>query len=136
MLISVTQAVTIDAPPDAVLDFVGDAKNLPVWAPGAPRGLDVRVSRELGTVDFVAARGGAYSRVLPNGSGSEYVFTRFERAGAAPDEIAQGNAVIAQELEAVRRHCEEAQASQRISPSAPASPGVSPSDAATPADAR
>jgi hypothetical protein len=109
MLISVTQAVSIAAPLDVVLDFVGDAANLLVWAPSAPRDIDVRMSRPLGTVDFFASRAqapGAFSRVLPNGHGSEYLFTRFCAAATPPEDVARGNAVIARELEAVRRHCE------------------------------
>jgi hypothetical protein len=102
MLISSTQAIFIDAPPEVVLDFVGEAGNLPAWAPGAPAGLDIRISRELGTVDFVAGAGRAYSRVLPNGRGTEYLFTRFYAESTPADEIARDDAVIAQELEAVR----------------------------------
>jgi hypothetical protein len=102
MLISSTQSIFIDAPPEVVLDFVGDPRNLPAWAPGAPAALDIRVSRELGTVDFVAAAGRAYSRVLPNGRGTEYLFTRFFAESTPADEIARDDAVIAQELETVR----------------------------------
>lgn len=108
MLISVTQAVSIAAPRAVVLDFVGDASTLPLWAPAAPGDIDVRVSRQLGTVDFFAPGApapGAFSRVLPNGHGSEYLFTRFYAATTTPGDIADGNAVIARELEAVRRHC-------------------------------
>jgi hypothetical protein len=82
---------------------VSEPRNLSAWAPGAPAGLDIRVSRELGTVDFVAGAGRAYSRVLPNGRGTEYLFTRFFAESTPPDEIARDDAVIAQELETVRQ---------------------------------
>src|SRR5689334_16166519 len=93
-----TRSVSIDAPPETVLDLVADPRNLPRWAPNAAtavrqdgdawliqngRGearIIVHVSREHGTVDLLGAgdpRQGAFTRVLPNGAGSEYQFTLF-----------------------------------------------------------
>src|ERR1700754_4684722 len=92
---SVTQTISIDAPPDAVLAVVGDARNLPRWAPGFARSVradgegwivdtgerEVRrhipVSREHGTVDFLARPGaphGLFTRVVGNGDGSQLTF--------------------------------------------------------------
>jgi hypothetical protein len=127
MQTSLTEAVSIASPPDLVFDFVADPRNLPLWAPafamsierdgerwlvrsggGVQLRLEVRASRELGTVDFLAADAppdrpvGAYSRVVHNGAGSEYLFTRF----VARENRARERAVLAEELEAVRRHCE------------------------------
>src|SRR5947209_9057141 len=95
---SLTRTTAIDAPPEAVLAFVADPRNLPRWAPGfapaiRPHGAEwlieaegrttsvgVHVSRESRTVDFIlldpaVAGGGAFSRVLSAGQGSEYVFS-------------------------------------------------------------
>lgn len=79
-----------------MLDVVADPVNLPRWAPRfAPAiqpdkhlwiisrndeevSIRVRVDREHGTVDLLAAdqpTRGAFTRVLPNGHGSEYLFT-------------------------------------------------------------
>jgi Polyketide cyclase / dehydrase and lipid transport len=130
MQISLTQTVSIASPPELVFDFVADPRNLPLWAPafatsierdgehwlvhsgGAQLRLEVRASRELGTVDFLAADAppdrpvGAYSRVVHNGAGSEYLFTRFVARETRREDRARERAVLAEELEAVRRHCE------------------------------
>lgn len=115
---SETRSISIPAPPDAVLDVVGDARLLPLWAPaftttverdgehwvidGGGR-IDVRVSRESGTVDIVSAedpRRGAFSRVLPNAAGSEFLFTLFfaDHDDAA---VARQMEIVEQELRAV-----------------------------------
>ncbi|MDA0179963.1 SRPBCC family protein [Solirubrobacter phytolaccae] len=96
--LSVTRSISIQAKPEAVLDLVGDAHALPRWAPGFARGvreagahwlvdtgagealIDLRVSRERGTVDIVSAEQpgrGVFTRVLANGDGCEYLFTQF-----------------------------------------------------------
>lgn len=130
MLTSMTQSISIDAPPETVLDFVGDGGTLPQWAPafaqsarpdgehwlvessGAKLRIDVRVSREQGTVDFLAAgvpperAPGVFTRVVPRGHGSEFVFTRFFSEGTADADIARERAVVAGELETVRARCE------------------------------
>jgi Polyketide cyclase / dehydrase and lipid transport len=124
-----TQTISIDAPPAAVLSVVGDPARLPAWAPDFARAvrrhgegwvvdtgagelhIDVRVSRELRTVDFLAAglaagvEIGAFSRVVPNGAGSVYIFTQFL---GPDDDLDHRRAVVAGELQTVRRLCEEA----------------------------
>jgi Polyketide cyclase / dehydrase and lipid transport len=128
MRISETASISIEAPPDAVLDLVGDPLALPRWAPAfAPAvrpgddgtwivdsgegelHIRVRVSRELGTVDFLAAGRdvGAFSRVVANGSGSEYLFTQFYEADETHAGAAGRRAVVAAELETVRALCEQ-----------------------------
>src|SRR3954466_13768107 len=88
-----TQAISIDAPREAVLDLVSDPTAFPRWASGFARAVrvdgpdwlvdtgrgegrpPVRVSREHGTVDSLAAAAlpaaeiGSFGRVVPNGSG-------------------------------------------------------------------
>ena len=132
MLTSDTQAITIAAPPEVVLDYVGDARNLPDWAPAFAQGvqpdgehwivdsgdaqlrIDVRVVREVGTVDFLRPGTepgidiGAFARVVRNGEGSDFMFTRFFEPGTSAAQIADAQAVVAGELEAVKARCEAA----------------------------
>lgn len=108
-----TQSVTIAATPERVLDFVADPESLPKWAIGfaqsvrrtdegqwivtSPQGdvgIRVDVDRERGTVDYVMSPAPgveltAFSRVLPNDSGAEFVFTQFQPAGM-PDAVFEG----------------------------------------------
>ena len=118
---SVTQTISIDAPPDAVLAVVGDARNLPRWAPGFARSVradgegwivdtgerEVRrhipVSREHGTVDFLARPGaphGLFTRVVGNGDGSQLTFV------FVGDGSEQQRTILAAELETLKRLCE------------------------------
>jgi hypothetical protein len=124
---SETRSISIDAAPEAVLDVVGDARTLPSWAPGFARAIeadgahwridtgageariDVRVAREHGTVDIVSAddpRRGAFTRVVPNAAGSEFLFTLFFPETVAEDGVAAQMAVVDAELRAVRDLCE------------------------------
>ena len=130
MLTIDSQTIAIRAPREAVLDLVGDPLQLPRWAPAfaqsaRPDGeewvveagegelrIRVRVSRELGTVDFLAAgmpdgvEIGAFSRVVPAGPGSAYTFTRFFPDDMPPEDVARAQEVVAQELRTVRDLCE------------------------------
>lgn len=104
-----TQTLNLDIPAPELFEFLADPENLPLWAVGFARavrregddwlvrtgGGEVRlrmvVDRSLGTIDFrmTPAPGVetiAYSRVLPNGAGAEYVFTQFQVEGM-PDEV-------------------------------------------------
>ncbi|ONI66833.1 hypothetical protein BWI15_26945 [Kribbella sp. ALI-6-A] len=125
--ITLSRSIAIDAPADAVFAFVADPRNLPRWAPGAaksvqPSGDDwlldngqaevritVRTSEEHGTVDLLSPddpRSGVFTRVLPNGTGSEYQFTLFFPEGTPQDAVDQQLTVIEQELATVRTLCE------------------------------
>jgi hypothetical protein len=124
---SATRSISIAAPPHAVLDFVGDARTLPRWAPAFARAvrphgdhwlvdtgegelqIAVDVSRERGTVDIVSAtdpRRGVFTRVLSNGEGSEYLFTQFFPEGTPKEAITRQVEVVEGELRAVRDACE------------------------------
>ncbi|MFC5264678.1 hypothetical protein ACFPJ1_21410 [Kribbella qitaiheensis] len=62
-----------------------------------------------GTIDILSAdepRQGAYTRVLPNGTGSEYQFTLQFPHDAPEEAIAHQMAVVDAELQAVRTLCE------------------------------
>ncbi|MCD6029515.1 MAG: polyketide cyclase [Thermomicrobiales bacterium] len=116
-----TRAVTIPASVEEVFAFLGDPGNLPRWAVGFARGIrrdggewivqtaggefPVRVAADVarGTIDFhtMVAPGVeavAYSRVTPNGSGVEYVFTHFQEPGMADDVFEGQRAALAEEL--------------------------------------
>ena len=126
---SETRSISIDAAPDTVFHLVSDPRQLPTWAPSFacsvnPHGTDwliddglaeriitVRASHKYGTVDVLAAtdhRRGAFTRVLPNGDGSEFTFTLFFPDDAPQDAIAAQMAVVEQELQTVRALCEDA----------------------------
>jgi hypothetical protein len=127
---SETRTVSIAAPPDTVLDFLADPLTIPRWAPNFARAIrpdgefwmvdtgggelriHVRVSREYGTVDLLrpgaphGAQVGAFSRVISNGAGSEFMFTLFFDARASEDAIARQMTVVEEELRTVRTVCE------------------------------
>jgi hypothetical protein len=128
-----TRSISIAVPPQVVLDLVADPTELPRWAPAfaravRPAGGDrwivdtgdcevrirVRVSRELGTVDFLMADAppgvdvGTFARVVRNGGGSELIFTRFHSDSTSEIEMAEQRAVVAVELQTVRALCESA----------------------------
>jgi uncharacterized protein YndB with AHSA1/START domain len=120
-----TRSIAISAPPRAVFELLADGARLPEWAPGfAPeveaKGEDglwlvgsgegqfkirIRTSIEAGTVDFLSAadeRLGAFSRVIPNGEGSEFLFTLQFPPGTDSEAIEAQMRVVKEELEAVR----------------------------------
>jgi hypothetical protein len=118
-----TRSVAIAAPPAAVLDVVADGARLPEWAPGfAPKvradgdlwviesgggevNIHVRTDRESGTVDFLAAadeRIGAFTRVIPNGEGSEFLFTLLFDEGTDTAAIDAQMKIVEEELATVR----------------------------------
>jgi hypothetical protein len=122
-----TRSISIAAPPAAVLAVVADPRRLPEWAPAFARGVQpdgddwlvdtgegraritVRVSPEHGTVDLLRATDptrGAFSRVVHNGDGSEYLFTLVFADGATEAAVSRQMATVETELEAVRALCE------------------------------
>jgi hypothetical protein len=121
-----TRSVTIDASPDQVFEFVADPENLPRWAVGFGRSIrrdeddrwivttvqgDIPIRyitvEATGTIDFyfTPAPGvelAAFSRVVPNGDGAEYIFTQFQAAGM-PDDVFDGQVrALTEELQVLR----------------------------------
>lgn len=120
-----TQSISILAAPVRVLDFVADGSNLPRWAIGfaksvvqTDRGWMVKTGQgevlttieanpDAGTVDFrmqpePGPSAMAYARVVPNGAGSEFIFTQFQQE-AMPDEVFdQLTAALQHELVAMK----------------------------------
>lgn len=122
-----TRAVTIDAPPDAVFAFVADPANLPAWAVGfchairsdtagdrwvvttAHGEVPIRYVTDgrAGTIDFylsVAAGSevAAFSRVVPNGLGTDYIFTQFQSVGMPDEAFDTQVRALVEELQVLR----------------------------------
>lgn len=116
-----TKTVSIDAPPRAIFRFLANPDNLPRWAVGFARAvreeggqwyvrtgggevrLRVEADEKNGTVDFWIAAGPAgealaASRVLPRGTGAEYVFTQFQAPGMPDEAFAQSIKALQHEL--------------------------------------
>ena len=123
-----TRSVTIAAPAADVFAFVADPEKLPRWAVGfctairrdpdaddkwiattASGDISMRFATDkaLGVVDFhfqpsPQVEVTAFSRVLPNAAGAEYVFTQFQSAGM-PDEVFEGQVrTLIEELQVLR----------------------------------
>jgi uncharacterized protein YndB with AHSA1/START domain len=118
-----TRSIAIAAPPEAVFELIADGTRLPEWAPrfasearaeadhwvivsgGRQLRIRIKASADFGTVDFVSVddeRAGAFSRVIPNGEGSEFLFTLPFAPGTEQEAIDAQMAVVEAELEAVR----------------------------------
>jgi hypothetical protein len=121
-----TQAVTLAGSSEMVFDFLADPENLPKWAVGFCRSirrdgdrwlvrtaqgeLGVRyvTDRAFGVIDFYISpapgvEAAAYSRLLPNGDGAEYVFTQFQ-GPAVPGPVFAGQvAALTEELHILQR---------------------------------
>jgi Polyketide cyclase / dehydrase and lipid transport len=122
-----TRTISIAAPPAVVLAVVADPRRLPEWAPAFARGVQpdgegwlidtgegraritVRVSPEHGTVDLLRATDptrGAFSRVVHNRDGSEYLFTLVFPDGTTEAAMSRQMTTVESELEALRALCE------------------------------
>jgi len=120
-----TQTVTIKVPRSEVLRFVADGANLPRWAIGFAKAVAregdawlvttahgkvptrIAVDEAGGTVDFhmdmgPAGNAAAFTRIVPNGHGSEFVFTQFQGEGVPDDVFDQLVAAVGHELTALK----------------------------------
>ncbi len=116
-----TQTITLPVSSEDAFAFLVEPENLPRWAVGFARGIrregeawivltahgemPVRVIADAvhGTIDFhmrvaPGLEAIAYSRVVPNDSGAEYVFTQFHLPGMADEVFAAQRAALAEEL--------------------------------------
>lgn len=96
-----TQAITIEVDRNELFDFISNPENLAKWATGFCKGIhqddeqwivetsmgDVKLrcvsDKELGVVDYylippLPIKVVVHSRILPNGKGSEFIFTQFQ----------------------------------------------------------
>jgi hypothetical protein len=134
MNLAETRSVSIATTPAAVHGYLADARNLPEWAPSfaaavRPCGgdwvvtqgdaeIDVTIlaDRDRGTVDIVAAADharGVFLRVLPNGQGSELLFTLLLAPDTPEHQIDAQMATVDNELAAVRHACQQRIHNQR-----------------------
>lgn len=130
-----TEHVTINASPGHLFEFLADPNNLPKWAVGFCRAIRrdgdrwcVQTSQgevmvryvthpDLGVVDFYICPApgiemAAFSRVVPNGDGAEYVFTQFQAPGM-PDDVFEAQVSALKEELVVLRALMHAQAACR-----------------------
>lgn len=127
MLESRTLSVSIDRLPQEVADFVSNPENLPRWASGlclAVRGSDAAgwivetpygpmpirfvEKNSFGVLDhYVMTTPGVEvyvpMRVLPNGEGSELLFTLFRTPDMSEAKFAEDAALVEQDLQALKK---------------------------------
>lgn len=124
-------SVSIARPPDEVYAFVSNPENLPSWATGlagtirnvngewiadAPMGkVKIRFvpQNALGVLDHdVTLESGATvhvpMRVIPNGTGSEVVFTVIRDPGVSDEKFAEDARWVEKDLNALKRQLEAA----------------------------
>jgi hypothetical protein len=76
-----------------------------------PLRLTPAINADLGTVDFhlTAVNGtpsAVFTRALPNGSGTEFVFTLFLQSTAPDSAVAEQSDILSQELQLLKELCE------------------------------
>jgi hypothetical protein len=123
-----TRTISVAAPPERVVEYLSDPRHLPEWAPGfatavdherddiwrvhtdsGPQRVAVRVAAAHGVVDVVSADApnlGLFTRVVPNLTGAELIFSLFFPPGTEPAAVDAQLAVVDQELRAVRERVE------------------------------
>lgn len=125
ILESRTLSVTIACPPQKVYEFVSNPENLPRWAAGlcklvrksdagwvveTPRGpMQIRFAEknDLGVLDhYVTTAQGVEiyvpMRVVPNGSGSEVIFTLFKTPGISDKQFAEDAGMVEWDLKTLK----------------------------------
>src|SRR5918995_4484038 len=116
-----TQTITLPVGFEEAFAFLAQPENLPRWAVGFARSIrregddwivqtaqgevPIRVVSDAmrGTIDFhmrvaPGLEAVAYSRVVPNDSGAEYVFTQIQMPGMTDEVFAAQRAALAEEL--------------------------------------
>lgn len=120
-----TLSITIAHPPQKVYEFVSNPENLPRWAAGlcksvrkskagwiaeTPQGpMQIRFAEknDFGVLDhFVTLASGAEvyvpMRVVPNGSGSEVIFTLFKTPDMSDKQFAEDVGLVGRDLETLK----------------------------------
>ncbi len=125
LLQSRTLSISIGCRPDKVYVFVSNPENLPRWAAGlcksvrksgagwivetaqGPMNLRFVNNNDLGVLDhYVTPAPGVEvyvpMRVLPNGSGSEVLFTLFQLPGMSDEKYAEDAGLVTRDLETLK----------------------------------
>ena len=120
-----TLSASIDCPPGRVYEFVANPENLPRWAtafcrsvrrseagwivetPDGPVGIRFVAPNELGVLDhYVSLAPGVEilnpMRVVPNGAGSELIFTLFQLPGTSEERLAEDVKLVERDLRTLR----------------------------------
>ncbi|MEU4521498.1 SRPBCC family protein [Amycolatopsis sp. NPDC024027] len=123
-----TRTISIATPPERVVEYLADPRHIPEWAPGfatavdhdhddiwrvqtegGPQRVAVRVAADHGVVDVVSADAphlGLFTRVVPNLTGAELIFSLFFPDGTDPSAVDAQMVVVGEELRAVRDRVE------------------------------
>jgi hypothetical protein len=125
-------SVSIDCPPRRVYEYAANPENLPRWAaglgtsvrrspegwtvetPAGPLGVRFAAPNDLGVLDHVVTLAPGVEvfvpmRVVPNGSGSEVIFTVFQRPDMSDAQLAEDAALVERDLRTLKRLLESAQ---------------------------
>ncbi|MFA5039273.1 MAG: SRPBCC family protein [Candidatus Omnitrophota bacterium] len=126
---SKTVTITIQSEPKKVYDFVSDPTHLPLWAktfcrsvkqtdgewvidtPQGPTKIRLADKNDFGVLDHYLEppAGGVVfvpMRVLPNGGGSEVVFTVFQLPGATDESYEKDVRLVEQDLKNLKKYLE------------------------------
>ncbi|HZJ06677.1 MAG TPA: SRPBCC family protein [Nocardioidaceae bacterium] len=121
-----TVSVSVERDPAAVYDYICDPRNLPSWAPGFAKSVREEAGRwlvetEAGTVGIAFASDNPLGvvdhrvtddqglddtnpmRVIPNGHGSEVLFTLFQSAGISDDQFQHDLGLVESDLQLLKR---------------------------------
>jgi hypothetical protein len=131
LLPSRTLSIGVDRPPLQVYAFIAAPENLPLWAAGlggavsrrnggwevetvrGPVGLRFTEANSLGVLDHVVTLAGGVEvyvplRVVPNGSGSEVLFTLFRSPEMTDAQFAADAAAVERDLRTLKELLERA----------------------------
>ncbi len=125
-------SVTVARPPADVYEFASNPRNLPRWASGLARS-EVRQDGDawvadapFGTVRVMFAPKNPYGvldhdvrlesgvvihnpmRVVPNGEGSEFIFTLIRQPGVSDEQFAEDRAAVEKDLNTLKELLERA----------------------------
>lgn len=129
---SKTISIYIAVPPAAVYDFASNPANLPAWVPSFCKSVEFVhgqwvVQSPEGPVVFAFVESNSYGvldhtvtfasglkltnpmRVVPNGGGSELLFTLFRHEGMSDQQFKEDEAHVRSDLETLRRILESKQ---------------------------
>lgn len=121
-----TVSVAIDCPPDRVYAFASNPENIPMWITSfiesvrktdsgwiietseGPMGFEFVPANEFGVLDhWVRPAPGVEilnpMRVIPNGAGSEVIFTLFQRPEMSDQQFAADAGMVERDLHTLKR---------------------------------
>ena len=123
---SKTLTISINCSPKKVYEFVFNLENMPKWAktfcqsskksngewiietPQGPMGMKITPKNEFGILDHTVIPAPGVEvfvpmRVVPNGSGSEVIFTLFQQPGMSDQDFARDQGMVEQDLATLKQ---------------------------------